>query len=68
MQILLNLGLNDRDALEVDTKEIQLSFSVENKMPDEAVIKIGRAPDSPFALFTVRDTGTGMSEAVRQHL
>ncbi|EDM72546.1 multisensor hybrid histidine kinase [Roseobacter sp. AzwK-3b] len=68
MQILLNLGLNARDALEGDTKEIELSVCVADKMPDDAVIEIGQSPDCQFALFTVRDTGTGMSEAVRQHL
>ncbi|EDM72235.1 multisensor hybrid histidine kinase [Roseobacter sp. AzwK-3b] len=68
MQILLNLGLNARDALEGDIKEIELSIIFADKLPEGATVEIGQVPAGPFALFTVIDTGTGISEAARKHL
>lgn len=68
MQVLLNLGLNGRDALDNGEKEIVLSVSCSDTIPPTADIELGKLPDEPYALFRVRDTGTGIKPEVRSRL
>ena len=68
MQILLNLGLNAREALNGEKKEVELSVFSTDRMPPDATIEIGTVPPCPFALLAVRDTGSGISDAVRKRL
>jgi len=63
-QVLLNLGLNARDAPEYDEGEICFSLCEADELPDGVEIAEGRVPDAPFALFTVCDTGPGIPDAV----
>lgn len=61
MQVLLNLGLNARDALGDDgPQEIDLSLGLAHALPSEAKVQTGMIPDGPFALFAIRDSGTGI--------
>jgi signal transduction histidine kinase len=60
MQVLLNLGLNARDALGDGPQQIDLTLSLASALPPEATLETGVIPDAPFALFTIRDTGHGI--------
>lgn len=64
-QVLLNLGLNARDALEHGAGEICFSLSEADKLPDGVELAGGTIPDAPFALFSVSDTGSGIPERIR---
>jgi len=68
MQVLLNLGLNGRDALEDGKQQIALSLSRNGTIPGTADLEVGDLPEEPYALFTIRDTGTGMTPEVRSRL
>lgn len=68
MQVLLNLGLNGRDALGDGEQEISLSLSLSDAIPQTADLEVGEIPDKPFALFSIRDTGTGITPEVRDRL
>lgn len=62
-QVLLNLGVNARDAmpsggqLSIQTRQVTLDVA---QHPD--------APPGPYVLLTVKDTGSGMSEQVQARL
>jgi PAS domain S-box-containing protein len=68
MQVLLNLGLNGRDALGNGEQQIVLSLSCRDTLPPSADIELGELPDEPYALFRVSDTGTGINPEVRARL
>ena len=68
MQVFLNLGLNGRDALEDGKQQIALSLSRNGTIPRTADLEVGDLPEEPYALFTIRDTGTGMTPEVRSRL
>ena len=68
MQVLLNLGLNGRDALGDGEQEISLSLSLSDAIPQTANLEVGAIPDKPFALFSISDTGTGIMPEVRDRL
>lgn len=62
-QILLNLGVNARDAMPTGGK---LTIETGNTLVDgeDAGKRLGVGP-GPYVLLSVRDTGTGMDEQVR---
>jgi len=68
MQVLLNLGLNGRDALGDGEQEIALSLSLSDAIPQTADLEVGAIPDKPFALFSISDTGSGIMPEVRDRL
>ncbi|WP_087208858.1 PAS domain-containing sensor histidine kinase [Yoonia vestfoldensis] len=68
MQVLLNLGLNGRDALGDGEQEIALSLSRRDTIPKTADIEVGEIPEGPYALFKISDTGTGITPEVRDRL
>jgi PAS domain S-box-containing protein len=68
MQVLLNLGLNGRDALGDGKHEIALSLSLGEPVPQTAALEVGEIPDKPYALFRISDTGTGITPEVRARL
>lgn len=68
MQVLLNLGLNGRDALGDGEQEIALSLSLSEPVPQTAALEVGEIPDEPYALFSISDTGTGITPEVRARL
>jgi len=68
MQVLLNLGLNARDALDDGPQTIEIAMSLGTELPDSATLEVGRIPKGRHAIIMVRDTGTGISPAVRSRL
>lgn len=68
MQVVLNLGLNGRDALGDGEQEISLSLSLAGAIPQTADLEVGEIPDKPFALFSISDTGTGIMPEIRDRL
>lgn len=68
MQVLLNLGLNARDAVGPGAQTITLSLAAATALPSDAKLETGVIPAAPFALFAVSDTGTGMDAATRAHI
>lgn len=68
MQVLLNLGLNGRDALGDGEQEITLSLSRGDTVPRTADIEVGEIPKAPYALFRISDTGTGITPEIRARL
>ena len=67
-QVLLNLGLNARDALELHAGEICFSLSEADELPDGVAIAAGTVPEAPFALFIVSDTGPGIPDDVLRRI
>ena len=66
-QILLNLGVNSRDAMP-DGGTITIGAVREN-VPDPRVTRSGLPIASgDYVVFFVRDTGTGMSSEVMEHM
>lgn len=68
MQVLLNLGLNGRDALGDGEQEIILSLSLSDTVPQTADLEVGEIPDTTYVLFRISDTGTGITPEVRARL
>ena len=68
MQVLLNLGLNARDALGDGLQTIDLSLGLAETLPPDATLETGVIPDAPFALFTIKDSGSGIPPAVRARI
>jgi len=69
MQVLLNLGLNARDALADDgPQEIDLSLKLAHGLPPGAGVQTGIIPEGPFALFAIRDSGTGIPPEMRDQI
>ncbi len=68
MQVLLNLGLNARDALNDGEQNIALSLSYTDTVPPTAALEVGEIPEQPYALFWISDTGTGITPDVRSRL
>ena len=68
MQVLLNIGLNARDALEYDEKRIEFALSLSTDLPEGASVEIGKVPDDCHALFRITDTGTGIAPDIRSRL
>ena len=64
-QVLLNLATNARDAMPQGGMMTILTSNVDIGGP--APHPAGLAP-GPFVLLTIADTGTGMTEEVREHL
>ncbi|WP_439138932.1 PAS domain S-box protein [Roseicyclus sp.] len=65
MQVLLNLGLNAREAVGDGAQSITLSLSRASAIPTGAKLETGVIPSAPFALFAIADTGPGMEHATR---
>jgi PAS domain S-box-containing protein len=66
-QILLNLGVNSRDAMP-DGGVITIGATLET-VPQPRVTRSGLPVDSgDYVTFFVRDTGTGMSDEVMEHM
>jgi signal transduction histidine kinase len=65
-QVLLNLVLNSRDAMP-DGGQLAISTANVN-LSDEFAIANPKAEPGSYISFTVRDTGSGMSDEVRSHL
>jgi PAS domain S-box-containing protein len=65
MQVLLNLGLNARQAVAEGAQTITLSLSRATALPKGAKLETGVIPIAPFALFAVSDTGPGIDAATR---
>ncbi|MEY3004233.1 MAG: sensor kinase CckA [Pseudomonadota bacterium] len=65
MQVLLNLGLNARDALGPGVQRIALSLALADQLPAQATLETGQIPDAPFALFTIQDSGSGIPDDMR---
>lgn len=65
MQVLLNLGLNARQAVGEGAQTITLSLSRATGLPKGAKLETGVIPTAPFALFAVSDTGPGIDAATR---
>lgn len=68
MQVLLNLGLNARDALEDGEKRIEFALSLSTALPEGVSVEIGKVPDGCHALFRITDTGTGIAPDIRARL
>lgn len=68
MQVLLNLGLNARDALGDGKQEIALSLSLGEPVPQTVTLEVGEFPERPNALFGISDTGIGIMPEVRARL
>jgi len=65
-QVLLNLSVNARDAMQEGGT---LTITAENVRLDERLDDLtGRAKPGPYVLLTVRDTGSGISPEVLQHI
>lgn len=64
-QIFLNLCVNARDAMPNSG-----TLSVRTEVVDNAVVrkKFGDAKDTPYICVSVADTGSGMSEAIKQKI
>ena len=65
MQVLLNLGLNAREALNEGAQTITLSLKRATALPKSVKLETGVIPPAPFALFAITDTGPGMNAATR---
>lgn len=62
MQIILNLGINGRDAIGADTGRINVDLALMAAPP--AATQVGAVdPDRKYARISVSDTGAGMTEA-----
>lgn len=62
VQVLLNLGLNARDALnDCERPEISLGIRGLDGPPEGVDLALGRMPAGPLALFYVEDNGCGMT-------
>lgn len=68
MQVLLNLGLNARDALGDGPQSIELALSLADRLPLDAELQTGRIPDPPFALITISDSGSGIPPHLRSQI
>lgn len=65
MQVLLNLGLNAREAVGDGAQTITLALTQADALPDDAKLETGLIPAAPFALLSVTDTGPGIDRATR---
>jgi PAS domain S-box-containing protein len=65
-QVLLNLGLNARDAIGHEEGTIRFAMFRATSVPDDMMLDVGRIPDAPFAHLVVSDTGPGIPEGIRQ--
>jgi two-component system, cell cycle sensor histidine kinase and response regulator CckA len=63
-QVVANLVVNARDAMPDGGK---LTLTTENQRLEEADLALG-LPAGDFAVLVVKDTGTGVSALVREHL
>ncbi len=62
VQVLLNLGLNARDALyDGERPEIKLGIRGLDRPPEGVELAIGKMPGGPLAQFYVEDSGCGMT-------
>lgn len=68
MQVLLNLGLNARDALDEGPNRIDLSLKIAKALPPGVKLETGTLPDAPFALFRIKDTGSGIPPDIRSKI
>ncbi|PZX45714.1 PAS domain S-box-containing protein [Roseinatronobacter thiooxidans] len=62
-QVLLNLGLNAKDAIGENQGVISFTLSEATGLPEGAVLQSGVIPAAPFALFKISDTGSGIPAA-----
>ena len=66
-QVLLNLGMNARDALGDNAGQITFEMKAGTTLPADIPLVAGAQPEKPFALFTISDTGPGIpSDAIDQ--
>ena len=47
---------------------IDLSLGLAETLPPDATLETGVIPDAPFALFTIKDSGSGIPPAVRARI
>lgn len=67
-QVLLNLGLNARDAIGHEKGTIRFSLSQGNALPEGVTLEVGQVPDAPFAHLIVSDTGPGIGDDIRAQI
>lgn len=67
-QVLLNLGLNARDALGENDGAITFALSVATTLPEDVQLMAGSLPEGAFALFTISDTGPGISSSAHDQI
>jgi PAS domain S-box-containing protein len=67
-QVLLNLGLNARDALGEDEGAITFVLSAATRLPEDVQLMAGTLPDERFALFTISDTGPGIPSSAHDQI
>ncbi|MGJ8603717.1 MAG: two-component system sensor histidine kinase NtrB [Marivita sp.] len=67
-KVLLNIGLNARDALGDGTKEIKLTLRKGPFVSGSARFDVGQIPVVPYAIISVSDTGNGISQIVRDRM
>jgi signal transduction histidine kinase len=68
MQVLLNLGLNARDALDDGPHTIAFEVTLGKKLPALARLEVGCIPNVRHAIIRVEDTGSGISPEIRSRL
>ena len=67
-QVLMNLGLNARDAIGHEEGAIRFTLSQASSAPEDMTLDVGQVPDAPFAHLIVSDTGPGIPEGIRQRI
>jgi PAS domain S-box-containing protein len=67
-QVLLNLGLNARDALGENDGAITFALSVATTLPEDVQLMAGSVPEGAFALVTISDTGPGISSSAHYQI
>lgn len=64
-QVLLNLGLNARDAIGPEKGTIRFALSQGSAAPESMMLDVGKVPEAPFAHIVVSDTGPGIDATIR---
>ena len=67
-QVLLNLGLNARDAIGQEKGMIRFALSRAREAPEGVRLDVGQVPDAPFAHFIISDTGPGIRAEIREKI
>lgn len=67
LQVVLNLGINARDALNQDAGEIDVTLTADATLPDECKVGMCDA-NKTYAALSVRDSGPGIPETVQESI
>ncbi|WP_229747936.1 PAS domain-containing sensor histidine kinase [Marivita lacus] len=67
-QVLLNLGLNARDAIGHEKGTIRFALSQGSEAPEGVTLDVGQVPDAPFAHLIISDTGPGIEADIREKI